>query len=87
MATPHIPIGNDSTMNSEIDYAKYWRLRGSVTEWSDVFTKEAMASIFEHSEGIGRLVNALCDQCLFAGAIKGAAQIEDRLVPRVGQVI
>jgi len=26
MATPHIPIGNDSTMNSETDYAKYWRL-------------------------------------------------------------
>lgn len=58
-----------------------------MTERSDVFTNEAMASIFEHSEGIGRLVNALCDQCFFAGAIKGAAQIDDRLVQRVGQVI
>jgi type II secretory pathway predicted ATPase ExeA len=58
-----------------------------VTERSDVFTNEAMASIFEHSEGIGRLVNALCDQCFFAGAIKGAAQIDDQLVQRVGQVI
>ena len=58
-----------------------------MTERSDVFTKEAMASISEHREGIGRLVNALCDQCLFAGAMKGAAQIDDRLVPRVGQVI
>lgn len=58
-----------------------------MTERSDVFTKEAMASIFEHSEGIGRLVNALCDQCFFAGAIKGAAQIDDQLVQRVGQVI
>lgn len=58
-----------------------------MTERSDVFTKEAMASIFEHSEGIVRLVNALCDQCFFAGAIKGAAQIDDQLVQRVGQVI
>ncbi|HJS66932.1 MAG TPA: hypothetical protein VJ760_06340 [Nitrospiraceae bacterium] len=46
-----------------------------------------MASIFEHSEGVGRRINTLCDQCLFAGAIEGVAQIDDRLVPRVGQVI
>jgi hypothetical protein len=46
-----------------------------------------MAGIYEQSKGIGRLINALCDQCLFAGAIEGVAQIDDRLVQRVGQVI
>lgn len=60
---------------------------GSVTERTDVFTKEAMARIYEQSKGIGRLINALCDQCLFAGAIEGVAQIDERLVQRVGQII
>lgn len=60
---------------------------GSVTERTDVFTKEAMAVIYDHSKGIGRLINALCDQCLFSGAIEGAVQIDDRLVQRVGQII
>jgi general secretion pathway protein A len=59
----------------------------SVSERTDVFTKEAMAGIYEQSKGIGRLINALCDQCLFAGAIEGGAQIDDRLVQRVGHVI
>lgn len=60
---------------------------GSVTERTDVFTKEAMAGIYEQSKGIGRLINALCDQCLFAGAIESVTQIDDRLVQRVGHVI
>ncbi|HSQ51572.1 MAG TPA: hypothetical protein VLL94_09935 [Nitrospiraceae bacterium] len=46
-----------------------------------------MISIYEHSKEIRWLINVLCDQCLFAGAIEGVAQIDDRLVPRVGQVI
>jgi hypothetical protein len=43
--------------------------------------------IYEQSKGIGWLINALCDQCLFAGAIEHVSQIDDRLVRRVGQVI
>jgi type II secretory pathway predicted ATPase ExeA len=49
-----------------------------------VFTKEAMAIIFEQSRGIGRVLNALCDQSLFAGAIEQVTQIDDHLVQRVG---
>jgi general secretion pathway protein A len=57
------------------------------TQRADVFTKEAVAVVYEQSKGIGRLINALCDQCLFAGAIEHVSQIDDRLVRRVGQVI
>jgi general secretion pathway protein A len=58
----------------------------AVTDRTDVFTKEAIASIFEQSRGIGRVINTLCDQCLFAGAIEQVTQIDDRLVQRVGPV-
>lgn len=54
---------------------------------ADVFTKEAVRVIFEQSKGIGGLMNALCDQCRFAGAIEDVSEIYDRLVQRVGQVI
>jgi type II secretory pathway predicted ATPase ExeA len=60
---------------------------GAATHRTDVFTKEAGAVIYEQSKGIGRLINALCDQCLFVGAIEHVSQIDDRLVQRVGQVI
>jgi len=60
---------------------------GAATQRTDVFTKEAVAVIYEQSKGIGRLINALCDQCLFAGAIDRVSQVDDRLVRRVGQVI
>ena len=49
--------------------------------------KVAMAVIYDESKGIGRFINAFCDQCLFAGANKHFSQIDDRLVQRVGQVI
>lgn len=58
---------------------------GAATHRTDVFTKEAVAVIYGQSRGIGRLINALCDQCLFAGAIENVSQIDDRLVQRVGQ--
>jgi general secretion pathway protein A len=62
------------------------RMRAA-TDRTDVFTKEAALAIYEQSKGIGRLINALCDQCLFAGAIEHVLQIDDQLVRRVGQVI
>jgi general secretion pathway protein A len=61
------------------------RMRAA-TDRTDVFTKEAVAAIYEQSKGIGRLINDLCDQCLFAGAMEHAGQVDDRLVRRIGQV-
>ena len=60
---------------------------GAVTHRTDVFTKEAVAVIYEQSKGIGRLINGHCDQCLFAGATENVSQIDDRLAQRVGQLI
>jgi general secretion pathway protein A len=59
---------------------------GATTDRTEVFTKEAMAMIFDQSRGVGRVINALCDQCLFAGAIEQVSQIDDRLVKLIGQV-
>lgn len=60
------------------------RMRAT-THRTDVFTKDAVEAIHRFTKGIGRLINALCDQCLFAGAIEGASQIDDPLVRRIGQ--
>lgn len=57
---------------------------GAATDGTDVFTKEAIAVICVQSKGIGRLINALYDQCLFAGAIEHVLQIDDRLVQESG---
>jgi general secretion pathway protein A len=58
---------------------------GAATHRTDVFTKEAIAVIYEQSKGIGRLINALCDRCLFAGAIEKVSEIDDHLAQRAGQ--
>ena len=60
---------------------------GAVTHRTDVFTKEAVAVIYEQNKGIGRLINGHCDQCLFAGATENVAQIDERLAERVGQFV
>ena len=60
---------------------------GAATHRTGVLTKEAVAIIYEQSKGIGRLINARCDRCLFAGAIENVSQIDDRLVQLVGQFI
>ena len=68
--------------------ASYITVRmGAATHWSDVFTKEGVAIIYEQSKGIGRRTNALCDHCLIAEAIEHVSQIDERLVQRVEQVI
>jgi general secretion pathway protein A len=67
--------------------ASYITVRmGAVTHRTDVFTKEAIAVIYRQSKGIGRLINAQCDQCLFAGAIEKVSEIDARLVQRVEQL-
>ena len=58
---------------------------GAATHRTDVFTKAAIAVIYEQSKGIGRLINALCDRCLFAGAIEKVSEIDDHLAQRAGQ--
>jgi hypothetical protein len=45
-----------------------------------LFANDAVAVIHGLTKGIGRHINALCNQCLFAGAIEKVSQIDDRLV-------
>ena len=54
---------------------------------TEVCTREAVGIIYEQRRGIGRLIEAGCDQWLLAGASGQVLQIGDRLVQRVGQVI
>jgi hypothetical protein len=77
VAKSHPSSDDDGTMNSEVDYTAYLGLRALPID----------AVIYEQGNGIGRLINALCDQCLFTGVIEHVLQTDDRLVQRVGQVI
>lgn len=45
-----------------------------------IFTKEAMESIYEHTGGIPRRINRLCDICLLSGFAKNLDQIDDAVV-------
>lgn len=56
----------------------------AVTHRQDLVTKEAMELIHEQAQGVGRLINALCDACLMAGAQEQVREIDATLVARVG---
>jgi len=57
---------------------------GAATHRTDVFTKEAVAAVYGLTKGIGRLINALCEQCLFAGAVENVSHVDEMLVQRAG---
>ena len=45
-----------------------------------LFTSDAVEVIHQHTGGVCRLINALCDLCLFSGAQTQADQIDRMLV-------
>jgi len=45
-----------------------------------IFTKEAIQSIYEHTSGIPRRINRLCDLCFLAGLSKGLSIIDEEIV-------
>ena len=45
-----------------------------------IFTKEAVESIYEHTGGIPRRINRLCDICLLSGFAKNLNQIDESTV-------
>lgn len=45
-----------------------------------IFTREAMQSIYEHTGGIPRRINRLCDLCLLSGLAKGLSLIDEAIV-------
>lgn len=53
----------------------------------DLFTKDAVLEIFEQTRGVSRLINALCDTCLFLGAQAELTEIDAPVVGRAGRVL
>jgi hypothetical protein len=45
-----------------------------------LFTDDAMQSIFDHSKGIPRIINNICDGCLLLGASQGLTTIDKTIV-------
>jgi general secretion pathway protein A len=58
------------------------RLTVSGAKGSPRFTFGALWRVFCYSQGIPRLVNAVCDKCLLAGFVEQRGQIDYRLVGR-----
>jgi general secretion pathway protein A len=47
-----------------------------------LFTREAVQHIWQHSQGVPRLINTLCDLCLLEGYATGARTLDAPLVVR-----
>lgn len=58
------------------------RLAVSGSKGSPRFTMAALWRVFCYSQGIPRLVNAVCDKCLLAGFVEQRGRIDFRLVGR-----
>jgi general secretion pathway protein A len=58
------------------------RLSVSGGKSSPRFTRPALWRVFCYSQGIPRLVNAVCDKCLLAGFVEQRGRIDYRLVGR-----
>jgi general secretion pathway protein A len=56
------------------------RLQVSGAKGAPYFTSAALWRIFRYSQGIPRLVNALCDKCLLAGYVQQRDEIDYRMV-------
>ena len=54
---------------------------------SDLFTKDAASEIHRCSGGVSRLINVLCDACLFMGAQEKLSQIDLPVVLRASKAI
>lgn len=66
---------------SKQDAHNYILHRLKIANRSDpIFTKEAISSIFEHSGGIPRRINRLCDICLLAGFGRKVDRIDTDIV-------
>jgi general secretion pathway protein A len=61
------------------------RLQVSGANGAPYFTKPAMWRIFNYTQGIPRLVNAVCDKALLAGFVEQRDRIDWRLVGRALQ--
>jgi len=59
------------------------RLRIAGARNLDIFTKDAMEAIYQHSKGIPRLINILCDTALVYGFADGLLSIDKNVIENV----
>jgi general secretion pathway protein A len=58
------------------------RLQVSGANGAPYFTRAALWRIYRYSQGIPRLINAVCDKCLLAGYVEQSEKIDFRMVGR-----
>lgn len=51
----------------------------------DIFSPGAITMVYAYSGGVCRLINALCDRCLYVGRLAKAARIGRAIVRRIGE--
>jgi type II secretory pathway predicted ATPase ExeA len=59
------------------------RLRIAGSNGREIFTPEALASIYQYSSGIPRVINLLCEHCLVSGFVDQQSVIERQVVEAV----
>jgi general secretion pathway protein A len=68
---------------TEEQTAQYIRFRMQAAKCQkEVFTKEALESLYKYSGGVPRNINTLCDLCLLIGYIDRAAMVDQKIVER-----
>jgi len=72
------PLNKEETF----EYIRH-RLRVAGARNLDIFTKDAMEAIYQHSKGIPRLINILCDTALVYGFADGLSYIDKNVIENV----
>ena len=54
---------------------------------SPIFSLNAISAVYQRTGGVCRLINSLCDLCLYFGCIAGARQIRRSLVEKVADKV
>jgi len=65
-------------LNNTVDYILH-RLKVAGRQ-EPIFTEEALTAVYEHTSGIPRRINRLCDLCLLSGFGKGLSIIDQAIV-------
>ncbi|BFU91356.1 MAG: hypothetical protein NTAFB01_25430 [Nitrospira sp.] len=52
-----------------------------------IFSPSAISSIYHHTGGVCRLINSLCDLCLYFGRVSGSRHIKRSLVEKVANEV
>jgi general secretion pathway protein A len=52
-----------------------------------IFSPSAISSIYQRTGGVCRLINSLCDLCLYFGSVSGVRQIRRSLVEKVASEV